>query len=83
MRLASRYISRQDILQSVESYEIIEAYPSDKYLPSYLVWAKHGGSVFHVLFAADVEGDNIRIVTAYHPNAAEWEADLKTRRKTK
>lgn len=83
MRLAGRYISRQDILEAVDSYEIVEAYPLDKYLPSYLVLAKHGGSVFQILFAADVEGDNIRIITAYHPDPKEWEMDFKTRRKTK
>ena len=37
-------------------------------------------AVFHVLFAADVEGDNVRVVTAYHPDAGEWQDDLKTRR---
>jgi hypothetical protein len=36
--------------------------------------------VFHVLCAADVPGENIRIVTAYYPNPDEWETDLKTRR---
>jgi len=37
--------------------------------------------VFHVLFAADVEGDNVRVVTAYYPSLEEWEEDLKTRRR--
>jgi len=61
-------------------HEIIESYPEDKYLPSYLVWATSGAGPFHVLFAADVEGDNVRIVTAYRPNADEWESDLKSRK---
>jgi hypothetical protein len=30
--------------------------------------------------AADVDGDNVRIVTAYHPSADEWEEDFKRRR---
>ena len=34
---------------------------------------------FHVLFAADVMGDNVRVVTAYRPNADEWQSDLRTR----
>jgi hypothetical protein len=33
-----------------------------------------------VLFATDVEGDNVRVVTAYRPDAAEWNDDLKSRR---
>lgn len=80
MRLHGRYITRREILEAVDSYDVIEAYPEDKYLPSYLVLAKHGSSAFHVLFAADVEDDNVRIVTAYHPDPKEWEPDMRTRR---
>ena len=80
MRLAGRYISRDELLGAIESYEMIESYPEDKYLPSYLVRATSQDAVFHVLFAADVDGDNVRIVTAYRPNPEEWESDLKTRK---
>lgn len=80
MRLAGRHISRNEIFAAVDTYEIIEPYPDDKYLPSYLILATTDGTTFHVLFATDVEGDNVRIVTAYRPNPNEWEADLKTRR---
>jgi hypothetical protein len=77
MRLAGRRITRNEILQAVDSYEIVEAYPADRYLPSYLVL---GAQRFHIHFATDVEGDNVRIVTVYRPDADEWESDLKTRR---
>jgi Domain of unknown function (DUF4258) len=80
MRLQRRFIPRQAILDAVASYEIIEAYPEDKYLPSYLVLGRSATEVFHVLFAADVEGDNVRVVTAYRPSLDEWQTDLKTRR---
>jgi len=80
MRLAGRYISRDEVLEATESYEIIESYPEDKYLPSCLVWATSGQGPFHVLFAIDVDGDNVRIVTAYRPNADEWDSGLKSRR---
>lgn len=80
MRLAGRHISRDEVLQAVEGYSIVEAYPDDKYLPSYLLLGKAAGDPFHALFAADVEGDNIRVVTAYHPSLDEWAADLRTRR---
>jgi len=40
----------------------IEAYPEDKYLPSYLALAKHYEEVFPLLFATDVTGENVRIV---------------------
>ena len=77
MRHAGRFLTREGILNAVDSYEIIEPYPEDKYLPSYLILA---GLSFHVQFATDVEGDNVRIVTAYRPDPNEWESDLKTRR---
>jgi hypothetical protein len=68
------------ILAAVASYELVEAYPDDKYLPSYLILGRHGPEAFHVLFATDLEGDNVRVVTSYHPDPEEWQADLKARR---
>jgi hypothetical protein len=80
IRLAGRFIPREVILSASETYERVEAYPQDKYLPSYLVLAQEGPEFFHILFATDVAGDNVRVVTAYRPDRNEWEDDLKTRR---
>jgi hypothetical protein len=83
MRLAGRFIPRELILAAVPSYELVEAYPDDKYLPSYLLLARHDRDAFHVLFAADVQGDNVRVVTAYRPDPGEWQPDLTARRRTR
>ena len=80
MRLAGRFIPREIILAAVASYELVEAYPDDKYLPSYLILGRHGPEAFHVLFATDLEGDNVRVVASYRPDPEEWQADLKARR---
>jgi len=80
MRLRTRGIPRAIILDAVASYELVEAYPDDKYLPSYLIYAEGKGGPYHVVFATDVEGDNGRIVTAYRPSELEWNPDLRTRR---
>jgi hypothetical protein len=80
MRMEGRFIPRQIILDSVVHYEIIKEYPTDKYLPSYLVFSRYKDRVFHALFAVDIERDNVRVVTAYYPSLDEWEADFKTRR---
>jgi hypothetical protein len=80
MRLAHRLVTRVEILESAESYEVIEAYPDDKYLPSYLVLASGAHGPLHILFAIDRPGDNVRVVTAYRPNPDEWAPDFKTRR---
>jgi len=77
MRLERRHITRDEILDAVDSYEIIEAYPEDKYLPSYLIL---GAESFHVLFAVDLEGDSVRVVTSYRPDPHEWEPGFRTRR---
>ena len=82
LRLGQRFIARETIIEAAESYEIIETYPADKYLPSYLVLGRCGEEAFHVLFAADVDGQNVRIITAYYPSPDEWEEDLKTRRRS-
>ena len=80
MRLAGRHISRRDLCEATDTYELIEAYPDDKYLPSYLVLAATAGNTFHVLFAADVADDSVRVVTSYRPSPNDWEPDKKTRR---
>ena len=81
MRLQERHITRDQILNSLESYEILEKYPEDKHLPSYLLYAVHEAIVFHIVVAADARNENIRIVTAYYPDPNKWEQNLKTRRK--
>ena len=60
--------------------KIVESYPEDKYLPSYLVLTRSASEAIHVLFATDVEGHNVRVVTAYRPSPDEWEDDMKTRK---
>lgn len=83
MRLGQRFIARETIIQAAESYEMVEEYPEDKYFPSYLVLGRRGEEGFHVLFGVDMEEQNARVVTAYYPSPEEWEADLKTRRRSR
>ncbi len=80
MRLVGRFLPRESILPAVDTFELVEAYPDDKYLPSYLLLGRTDADAFHVLFAADVEGDDVRVVTAHRPDAGEWQDDLTMRR---
>ena len=80
MRSRQRSLSVEAILKAVDSFEIIESYPGDKYLPSYLVRGIHASSVFHIQLATDVKGENVRIVTAYFPNPDEWDRDFRVRK---
>ena len=72
MRLQQRGLDADALRKAISSLEIIEAYPDDKYLPSFLLRGETQGAVFHAQIATDVEGDNIRVVTMYTPDADEW-----------
>lgn len=80
MRMGLRAITRDIVVQTVDSYEIIESYPADKYLPSYLVYAIVNSKVIHILFAVDVTNNQVRVVTAYYPKPELWSKDLKRRK---
>ena len=80
MRMKDRAITRAMIVDTLAGYEIIEAYSEDKYLPSYLVLARHGEIAIHVLFATDTKNENVRVVTAYRPSPEEWNTDMRTRK---
>lgn len=82
MRLKERFISRETILSSVDTCEIIEDYAKDKYLPSYLIYAKYKDQIIHIQIATDLDNDNITIVTAYKPTLDKWEKDMRTRRRS-
>jgi hypothetical protein len=66
--------------KSVGSLELIESYPQDKYLPSFLVRGEADGIVFHAHIATDVDGGNVRVVTMYLPDLNEWDEGCRVRR---
>jgi len=80
MRLQQRKLNAETLCEAVSTFEIVEAYPHDKYLPSFLIRAEARGLVFHAHVAADVEGGNVRVVTMYTPNPEEWDNDGRIRR---
>jgi len=82
MRLGGRFIPRTAILDSVDTFEIIEEYSGDKYLPSYLICSKYLNEVIHILVASDIETGNVIIITAYKPDPRKWSEDFKVRRKS-
>ena len=80
MRLKERSLNGDVLLRERVSLEIIESYPDDKYLPSFLLRGTFEEKVFHVQVATDVKDVNIRIVTMYVPSLLEWDVDYRTRR---
>ena len=83
MRLQQRALPAEILNDALSTLEIIEAYPQDKYLPSFLVRGESHGVVFHAHIATDVEGDNIRVVTIYIPESAGWDGGFRVRRTTR
>lgn len=68
------------LIAAVASFEIIESYPEDKYLPSFLIRGESEGVIFHAHIATDVTGSNVRVVTMYLPESEEWDEGLRVRR---
>lgn len=81
MRFGQRRVTRDMVLTATDTFEVIEAYPEDKYLPSYLIRAEYGDTTFHVVFAVDVAENNVRVVTAYLPDSTKWDPDFRERLK--
>ena len=58
MRLQQRALTAGMIRNAMATLEIIEAYPQDKYLPSFLVRGESEACVYAQI-VTDVEGENI------------------------
>jgi hypothetical protein len=80
MRLKQRSLGSEILTSGVDSLEIIESYPDDKYLPSFLLRGEFETLMFHALIATDVEAGNVRIVTMYIPAPEEWDSEFRARR---
>ena len=71
--------------ESTDSYRIVEHDPQSQaspYLPSSLIQAEHNGDAIHILFAVDVEGETVRVITTYRPDPSEWEIDFLRRKRS-
>lgn len=80
MRMEQRSLGSEMLLKGADSLEIIEAYPEDKYLPSFLVRGEFESRTFHAQIATDVEARNVRVVTMYIPVPEEWDSEFRIRR---
>ena len=78
-RFAERGIIIQDIINAINTGEIIEDYPEDYPFPSCLILGCSGEKNIHIV--ASIDDGFIYVVTAYIPDPDKWEADLRTRKK--
>lgn len=79
IRLYERNISINDILNGINTGEIIKQYTDDKPLASCLIVGFSVKSEYiHLVVSCDA--DFIYLITAYFPNPDMWENDFKVRK---
>ena len=80
-KMRSRKIKAEDIEEAISKGEIIEPYPDDPRGASCLISGlTRKGRPLHIV-CGRLEENEILIITAYEPDAEEWEADWKTRKR--
>lgn len=80
-RMMERGIWREEVTQIVLTGEVIEANTPAKPFPSFLIYGSTNGRLLHVLIGWDELNDMVFVVTAYVPDDAHFEADMKTRKR--
>ena len=75
-----RSISPDEVLQLIESGEVIEGYPDDQPYPSVLLYAHVKGKILHAVVASDSATGDCYVITVYVPDAAIWSDDFRSRR---
>ncbi len=79
-RMAEQDIPRPDVLEVLNSGELIEDYPEDEPFPSGLFLGWRGVRPLHVVAAFDDGGDLVYVITVYEPDLGHFEPDFRTRR---
>jgi hypothetical protein len=79
-RMRERRVRVRDVVQIVESGDVIEDYPDDNPFPSQLISGTSDGRPLHVVVATDPEDEARIVITVYDPNPREWNPGFKTRR---
>ncbi|MBI5713599.1 MAG: DUF4258 domain-containing protein [Chloroflexi bacterium] len=79
-RMFEREIGLDDVRYVLQHGEAIENYVGDKPYPSAVMLAWCAERPLHVVMAYDKIKDETILITAYEPDAAQWDAEFKTRR---
>lgn len=70
-----------DVLQALETGEIIEEYPQDQPYSSSLVFGRTAdGRPLHIVCAPVSAEGRLVIITTYQPDPARWDAEFRQRR---
>ena len=75
-RLMQRGITQDDVLQAIQTGEIIDQYPDDYPFPSCLILGLSvAGKSLHVVCGLGL--DEVYMITAYYPNPGEWDIEFR------
>ena len=79
-RMFERNVAVRNVVQALQSGEIVEDYSSEMPEPSRLVLGFQGRRPFHVVTSENVERNEITIITVYLPDSRKWAEDFRNRR---
>jgi hypothetical protein len=75
-----RKVSVRNIVQALQSGEVIEDYSAEMPQPGRLILGFQGKRPFHVVVSEDPETGQRTVITVYLPNPEKWTKDSKSRR---
>jgi hypothetical protein len=75
-----RHISVEDVEAVSHNGEMIENYPDDSPYPSRLMLGWRASRPLHVVVAEDLRENKLIVITAYEPDAAQWDAEFRRRK---
>ena len=79
-RMFERRIQVENVLQVLQSGEMIEDYSEDMPDPGGLLSAKRGQRPLHVVMAKNPKEGELVVITVYEPDPAQWKPDFRNRK---
>jgi len=77
--MIEREISRDSVKQAILSGSVIEAYPDDYPIPSYLICSLEPEPL-HIVLSYNAINSEIHIITIYRPDLEHFKSDFITRK---
>jgi hypothetical protein len=75
-------ISVEEVLQVIETGEIIQEYPEDAPYASCLIFGRtRSGRPLHLVCAPVPAEERLIVITTYQPDLTRWEPDLRRRKR--
>lgn len=78
-RMFERKIDVDAIRHVLKTGEMMEDYPTDTPYPSCLVLGWYRMRPLHIVVAYNTQNDETIVITAYEPDAVQWDSNFKRR----